>query len=84
MMNNLKLNITLFSSIAHGLLINLAAQMVNDLDDTHHKKPKLALQTSKLLDNFSDNLDNFSDNPTNSINNPTGITTPTFQYKKPK
>ena len=56
--------------------------MVNDLSDIHHKKPKVALQTSKLLDNFSDNLDNFSDNPTNSINNPTGNTSPPSFYTK--
>ena len=48
--------------------------MVNDLDDTHHKQPKLALQTSKSLIHMNDNpLEDFPDNQ-NSINNPTGIT----------
>ena len=56
--------------------------MVNDLTDTHHKKPKLALQTSKSLDNFSDKLDNFPDNQTISINIPTGITSPPPFYTK--
>ena len=37
---NLKNNITLFSSIAHGFFNILTAQMVNDLHDTQNKKPK--------------------------------------------
>ena len=53
----------------------LTAQMVNDLIDTHHHTPTLALQTSKSLDNFSDN-------PTNSIINHTGITSPPPFYTK--
>ena len=40
---NLKNNITLFSSIAHGFFIVLTAQMVNDLNDTQNKKPKSTL-----------------------------------------
>ena len=48
--------------------------MVNDLTGTHHK-PTLAFQTSKLLDDVSDN-------PTISINNPTGITFPPLFYTK--
>ena len=72
---NLKQNITSFSSIAHGIFNNLTAPMVNDLNDTHHHKPTLALQYSKSLDNFSDN-------PTNSINNHTGLTSPPPFYTK--
>ena len=57
--------------------------MVNDLTDTHHKKPKSALQTSKCLTNMTDNpLEGFSDNQTISINNPTGITFPSPFYTK--
>ena len=52
----LKTNITLFSSIAHIFFNILTAEMVNDLNHTHRKKPKLALPTSKTQDNFSDTL----------------------------
>ena len=38
---NPKNNITLFSSIAHGFFNILTAQMVNDLNDTQNKKPKI-------------------------------------------
>ena len=38
---NLKNNITLFSSIAHGFFNILTAQMVNDLSDIQNKKPKI-------------------------------------------
>ena len=61
---NLKQNITIFSSIAHGFSIILTAEMVNDLHHTHRKKPKLALLTSKALDNFCDTLNRFSDHQT--------------------
>ena len=61
----------------------VTAEMVNDLIDTHHKKPNLALQTSKALTYMTDNpLDDFSDNQTNSINDPTGITYPQPFYSK--
>ena len=73
--NNLKQNITIFSSIAHDFFNILTAQMVNDLKDTHPQKPTLPLKTSKYLDNFPDNS-------TNSINNHTGITSPPPLYTK--
>ena len=38
---NLKNNITLFISIAHGFFNVLTAQMVNDLNDTQNKNPKV-------------------------------------------
>ena len=72
---NLKNNITLFSSIAHGFFNILTAQMVNDLNDTQNKKPRNTLLKSKSLDHFSDtftNLTNFS----------TGITSPPPFYTK--
>ena len=47
--NNLKQNITLFRSIAFGFFKVLTAEMVKDLDDNHHNKPKLALKRSKSL-----------------------------------
>ena len=37
---NLKTNITLFSSIAHGFVNILRAQIVNDLNDNQNKTPK--------------------------------------------
>ena len=38
---NLKNNNTLFSSIAHGFVNVLTAQMVNDLNDTQNRNPKV-------------------------------------------
>ena len=59
--------------------------MVNDLNHTHRKKPKLALPTSKSQDNFSNTLNPFSDNQALSINNTNGITSPPpFYTKRPK
>ena len=40
---HLKHNITLFSSIAHGFFNILAAEMVNDFNDTQNRKPKNTL-----------------------------------------
>ena len=40
---NLKNNITLFSTIAHGFFNILTAQMVNDLNGNQNKKPKNTL-----------------------------------------
>ena len=56
--------------------------MVNDLNHTHREKPKLALSTSKSLDNFSDTLNPFSDKLTSSINNTNGIPSPPPFYTK--
>ena len=56
--------------------------MVNDLNHTHRKNPKLALPTSKLQDNFSDTLNPFSDNRTPSIKTTNGITSPPPFYTK--
>ena len=53
--------------------------MVNDLNDTHHRKPKLALTSSKsspithVIDNPLDEFSNYDDQ-TNDITTPTGIT----------
>ena len=57
--------------------------MVNGLNHTHRKKPKLALPTSKSHDNFSDISNPFSDNQTPSIGKTTGITSPPPFYTKP-
>ena len=72
---NLKRNITLFSSIAHGFFIVLTARMVNDLNETQNKKPKSTLLKSKSLDNFIDTS-------TNLINHSTDVTSPPPFYTK--
>ena len=74
---NLKDNITLFSSIAHGFFNILTAQMVNDLHDTQNKKPKHSLFRSKPLDHLSDTS-------TNSFTHSTDNTShPPFYTKRP-
>ena len=65
----------MFSSIAHSFFNILTAEMVNDLNDTHQRKPKIALSTSKSLNNLSDT-------PTNLINYSTGIASPPPFYTK--
>ena len=76
----LKQNIT--SSIAHGFLNILTAEMVNDLNHTRRKTPKLTLSTSKSLENLSDNSNHFSENQPPTIVNPTGIISPPLFYTK--
>ena len=72
---NLKNNITLFSSIAHGFFNILTAEMVNDLNDTQNKKNTFLK---------SESLDHFSDTSTNLITHSIGITSPpTFYTKRP-
>ena len=61
---NLKKNITLFSSIAHGFFNVLTARMVNDLNESQNKKPKSTLLKSKSLDNFFDTSPNLSNHST--------------------
>ena len=80
--HNLKQKITLFYLIAHGFFYILTAEMVNDLNQTHRKKPKLALAISKSLDKFSDTSNPFSDNQTPSINTTSGMTSPPPLYTK--
>ena len=56
--------------------------MVNGQNNTHRKKPKLALPTSKFQDNVSDTLNPFTDNQTPSFNNTNGNTSPPPFYTK--
>ena len=72
---NLKNNITIFSSIAHGFFNVLTARMVNDLNETQNKKPKSTLLKSKSLDNFIDTS-------THLINHSTDVTSPPPFYTK--
>ena len=72
---NLKNNITLFGSIAHGFFNVLTARMVNDLNETQNKKPKSTLSNSKSLDNFIDTS-------TNLNNHSTDVTSPPPFYTK--
>ena len=73
--NNLKNNITSFSSIAHSFFNVLTAQMVNDLNETQNKKPEKTLFESKPLDNFIHTS-------TNLIIHSTGNTSPPPFYTK--
>ena len=75
--------ISILSSIPHGFIIVLTAEMVNDL----HDKPKLATKISKHspLTHLTDNpLDYFLHSDDQSIHNtaPTGITSPPPVYTK--
>ena len=80
---NLEQNITVLSSIAHGFLNILTADMVNDLKNARAKK---SLKNSNHLPNISENpLDESSLNPhdtTGISSNPTGITSPPPFYTK--
>ena len=72
---NLKNNITLFSSIAHGFFNVLTARMFSDLNETQNKKPKSTLLKYKSLDNFIDTSPNL-------INHSTDVTSPPPFYTK--
>ena len=71
---NLKHNITLFSSIAHGFFNVLTARMANDLNETQNENPKVHF--------LNPNLDNFIDTSTNLINHSTDVTSPPPFYTK--
>ena len=74
---NLKQNITFLSSIAHGFLNILTADMLHDLKNTRSKR---SLESSNHLPNITENsLDESFLNPHDTIglsSNPTGITSP--------
>ena len=72
---NLKHNITLFSSVAHGFFNLLTAEIVIDLNDTQNRKP----ENTRL--NFK-SLDNLLDTSTNLINHSTGMTSLSPFYTK--
>ena len=75
---NLKNNITIFSSIAHGFFNVLTARMVNDLNETQNKKPKGTLLKSKSLDNFIDTSTNLI------IHSTDDTSPPPFYTKRPE
>ena len=74
---NLKQNITLLNSIAHGFLNILTADMIHDLKNTRSKSSS---KSSHQLPNINDNpVDESSYNPNDTTavsSNPTGITSP--------
>ena len=79
---------TILSSIAHCFFIILTAEMVNDINDTHRKKPKLAIKESKslplskIIDNPLDESSH-SDDPTKTPNNSNDIiSTPPFYIER--
>ena len=80
---NLKQNITLFNSIAHGFLNILTADMIYDLKNTRSKSSS---KSSHQMPNITDNpVDESSFNPngtTGISSNPTGITSPPPFYTK--
>ena len=84
---NLQQNITIFSSLAHGLFNIPTAEMVNDLNDNHPNRPKLIIKGSKssplthVIEKPLDDLSN-SDDQTDRSTNPTGITSPPPIYTK--
>ena len=80
---NLKQNITVLSSIAHGFSNILTADMVNDLKIVHSKtSSKTSNQLSTITETPLDES-SFNPNDTTSISsNPTGITSPPPFYTK--
>ena len=80
---NLKQNITILNSIAHGFLNILTADMIHDLKNVRSKSSS---KSSHQMSNITDNpLDESSYNPndTTSISsNPTGISSPPPFYTK--
>ena len=84
----LKQSITKFRPKTHGFFNIPTPEMMNDPNDTHHHKPKLAIKSSKpsLMTNVFDNpLDDFSKfcDQTNHITPTTpqsGITSPPLLY----
>ena len=80
---NLKQSITILSSIAHGFLYSLTADMVNDLKNVRSKtSSKSSNQLSTITENPLDES-SFNPNDTTGISsNPTGITSPPPFYTK--
>ena len=86
---NPKQNITFHSSVAHGVLNIFTAEMVNDLIDSHARRPlppiKDSRQLSTIIENPLDEPSNNSDDPTNPANKRSGIISPSpFNTKPPK
>ena len=80
---NLKQNITIFNSIAHGFLNILTADMINDIKSVRSKtSSKSSHQLSTITENPLDGS-SFKPNDTTGISsNPTGITSPPPFYTK--
>ena len=81
---NLKHNITLLSSIAHGFFNILTAEMVNDLNETQNRKPKNTFLKSKSLDIFSDTSTNLSNRSTGNTSPPPFYTKRPNKLQMPK
>ena len=80
---NLKQNIAILNSIAHGFLNFLTAVMIHDLKNVRSKSSS---KSSHQMSNITDNpLDESSYNPNDTTgisSNPTGITSPPPFYTK--
>ena len=80
---NLKQNITLLNSIAHGFFNILTADMIHDLKNTRSKSSsKSSHQQPNITDNPIDESSNNPNETTGISSNPTGITSPPPFYTK--
>ena len=80
---NLKQNITLLNSIAHGFLNILTADMLHDLKNVRSKSTsKSSQQMSNITDNPLDESSYNLNDPNGTAPNPTGITSPPPFYTK--
>ena len=80
---NLKQNITLLNSIAHGFLNILTADMIHDLKNTRSKSSsKSSHQMPNITDNPVDESSYKPNDTTGISSNPTGITSPPPFYTK--
>ena len=82
---NLKQNITLLNSVAHGFVNILTADMIHDLKNTRSKSSsKSSHQLPNILDNPVDESSYNLYDTTGIYSNPAGITSPpTFYTKRP-
>ena len=82
---NLKQNITILNSIAHGFLNILTADMIQDLKNVRSKSfPKSSNQMSNITENPLDESSYNPNDTTGISSNPNGITSPpTFYTKRP-
>ena len=74
--HNLKQNVTIYSSIAHGFLFIITAEMVNDLKHSRARRQppnKSSHQLSTITENPLDESSDISNDPTIPSHNPSGL-----------
>ena len=80
---NLKQNITILNSIAHGFLNILTTDMIHDLKNVHsNSSSKSSRQMSNITDNPFDESSYYPNDTTGISSNSTGITSPPPFYTK--